>query len=32
VLLNKTEALELFNAVKDGKADPAGLITGTKVG
>ena len=27
-----TQALELFNALKAGKAVPAGLLTGTKVG
>jgi LCP family protein required for cell wall assembly len=32
VLWNHTQALELFNALKAGKAVPAGLLTGTKVG
>ncbi len=32
VLWNQTQALELFNALKAGKAVPAGLLTGTKVG
>ena len=32
VLWNRTQALELFNALKAGKAIPAGLLTGTKVG
>jgi len=32
VLWNRTQALELFNALKAGKAVPAGLLTGTKVG
>jgi LCP family protein required for cell wall assembly len=29
---NRTQALELFNALKAGKPVPAGLLTGTKVG
>ena len=29
---NKTQALELFNALKAGKPVPAGLLTGTKLG
>ena len=32
VLWNKPEALELFNALKNGQPVPAGLLTGTKVG
>jgi LCP family protein required for cell wall assembly len=32
VLWNRTQALALFNALKAGKAVPAGLLTGTKVG
>jgi len=32
VLWDKTQALELFNALKAGKAVPAGLLSGTKVG
>jgi LCP family protein required for cell wall assembly len=32
VLWNRTQALELFNALKAGKAVPAGLLSGTKVG
>ena len=32
VLWNRTQALELFNALKAGKAVPAGLLNGTKVG
>ena len=29
---DRTHALQLFNALKAGKAVPAGLLTGTKVG
>jgi LCP family protein required for cell wall assembly len=32
VLWDQTQALKLFNALKAGKAVPAGLLTGTKVG
>ena len=32
VLWDQTQALELFNALKAGKAVPAGLLSGTKVG
>jgi LCP family protein required for cell wall assembly len=32
VLWDRTQALALFNALKAGKAVPAGLLTGTKVG
>lgn len=32
VLWNRTQALQLFNALKAGKPVPAGLLTGTKVG
>ena len=32
VLWDRTQALQLFNALKDGKAVPSGLLTGTKVG
>jgi LCP family protein required for cell wall assembly len=32
VLWDRTKALELFNALKAGKAVPAGLLSGTKVG
>jgi LCP family protein required for cell wall assembly len=32
VLWNRTQALELFNALKAGKSVPAGLLSGTKVG
>ena len=32
VLWNRTQALELFNALKAGKPVPAGLLSGTKVG
>jgi LCP family protein required for cell wall assembly len=32
VVWNRTQALELFNALKAGKPVPAGLLTGTKVG
>jgi LCP family protein required for cell wall assembly len=32
VLWNRTQALALFNALKAGKAVPAGLLTGTKAG
>ena len=32
VLWDHTKALELFNALKAGKAVPSGLLTGTKVG
>ena len=32
VLWNKSQALELFNALQAGKPVPAGLLTGTKVG
>jgi hypothetical protein len=29
---NRTEALQLFNALQEGKAVPAGLLSGTQVG
>ena len=29
---NRTEALQLFGALQDNKAVPAGLLSGTKVG
>jgi LCP family protein required for cell wall assembly len=32
VLWNRTQALQLFNALQAGKPVPAGLLTGTKVG
>jgi LCP family protein required for cell wall assembly len=32
VLWNRTQALQLFNALKAGKPVPAGLLTGTKLG
>jgi hypothetical protein len=32
VLWNKSLALELFDALQQGKAVPAGLLSGTKVG
>ena len=32
VLWNRSQALELFNALVAGKAVPASLITGTKIG
>jgi LCP family protein required for cell wall assembly len=32
VLWNRSQALELFNALQQGKAVPAGLLSGTKVG
>jgi hypothetical protein len=32
VLWDKTQALELFNDLKAGKAVPASLLSGTKVG
>ena len=32
VLWNQSQALELFNALKNGQPVPAGLLTGTKVG
>jgi LCP family protein required for cell wall assembly len=32
VLWNRTQALELFNALQAGKAVPAGLLSGTQVG
>jgi LCP family protein required for cell wall assembly len=32
VLWNQSQALELFNALQQGKAVPAGLLSGTKVG
>ena len=32
VLWDKTQALELFNALKAGKPVPAGLLSGTKIG
>ena len=32
VLWNHTEALQLFNDLKNGKTVPSGLLNGTKVG
>ena len=32
VLWNRSQALELFNALQAGKPVPAGLLSGTKVG